>query len=278
MSGILYLVATPIGNLGDFSPRAVAMLEEADFIAAEDTRVSVKLLNHFGIKKPMVSYHQHNQNTAGPAILQRLLAGENCALVTDAGTPAISDPGESLVRLCADSGVTVQAIPGCCAMVSALAVSGLPTGRFTFEGFLSTNKKDRREHLQSLQGERRTMVFYEAPHKLCGTLEDLYEAFGDRPMALCREITKLHEETRRTTLAQAAAYYRENSPKGEFVLVIAGAEPVEETALTLEEGVELVLARRAAGERMKDAVRQVALDTGLNRNELYNAALKAGQE
>ena len=278
MSGILYLVATPIGNLGDFSPRAVAMLEEADFIAAEDTRVSVKLLNHFGIKKPMVSYHQHNQNTAGPAILQRLLAGETCALVTDAGTPAISDPGESLVRLCADSGVTVQAIPGCCAMVSALAVSGLPTGRFTFEGFLSTNKKDRREHLQSLQGERRTMVFYEAPHKLCGTLEDLYEAFGDRPMALCREITKLHEETRRTTLAQAAAYYRENSPKGEFVLVIAGAEPVEETALTLEEGVELVLARRAAGERMKDAVRQVALDTGLNRNELYNAALKAGQE
>ena len=278
MSGILYLVATPIGNLGDFSPRAVATLEEADFIAAEDTRVSVKLLNHFGIKKPMVSYHQHNQNTAGPAILQRLLAGETCALVTDAGTPAISDPGESLVRLCADSGVTVQAIPGCCAMVSALAVSGLPTGRFTFEGFLSTNKKDRREHLQSLLGERRTMVFYEAPHKLCGTLEDLYEAFGDRPMALCREITKLHEETRRTTLAQAAAYYRENSPKGEFVLVIAGAEPVEETALTLEEGVELVLARRAAGERMKDAVRQVALDTGFNRNELYNAALKAGQE
>ena len=278
MSGILYLVATPIGNLGDFSPRAVATLEEADFIAAEDTRVSVKLLNHFGIKKPMVSYHQHNQNTAGPAILQRLLAGETCALVTDAGTPAISDPGESLVRLCADSGVTVQAIPGCCAMVSALAVSGLPTGRFTFEGFLSTNKKDRREHLQSLQGERRTMVFYEAPHKLCGTLEDLYEAFGDRPMALCREITKLHEETRRTTLAQAVAYYRENPPKGEFVLVVAGAEPVEETALTLEEGVELVLARRAAGERMKDAVRQVALDTGLNRNELYNAALKAGQE
>lgn len=278
MSGILYLVATPIGNLGDFSPRAVATLEEADFIAAEDTRVSVKLLNHFGIKKPMVSYHQHNQNTAGPAILQRLLAGETCALVTDAGTPAISDPGESLVRLCADSGVTVQAIPGCCAMVSALAVSGLPTGRFTFEGFLSTNKKDRREHLQSLQGERRTMVFYEAPHKLCGTLEDLYEAFGDRPMALCREITKLHEETRRTTLARAAAYYRENPPKGEFVLVVAGAEPVEETALTLEEGVELVLARRAAGERMKDAVRQVALDTGLNRNELYNAALKAGQE
>ena len=180
MGGILYLVATPIGNLGDFSPRAVAVLEEADFIAAEDTRVSVKLLNHFGIKKPLVSYHQHNQNTAGPAILQRLLAGETCALVTDAGTPAISDPGEALVRLCADSGVTVQAIPGCCAVISALAVSGLPTGRFTFEGFLSTNKKSRREHLQSLLTEQRTMVFYEAPHKLCGTLDDLLAAFGDR--------------------------------------------------------------------------------------------------
>ncbi len=277
MGGILYLVATPIGNLGDFSPRAVAVLEEADFIAAEDTRVSVKLLNHFGIKKPLVSYHQHNQNTAGPAILQRLLAGETCALVTDAGTPAISDPGEALVRLCADSGVTVQAIPGCCAVISALAVSGLPTGRFTFEGFLSTNKKSRREHLQSLLAEQRTMVFYEAPHKLCGTLDDLLAAFGDRPVALCRELTKLHEEVRRTTLAQAAAYYQENAPKGEFVLVVAGAEPAEETAVTLEEGVAMVQERRAAGERMKDAVRQVALDTGLNRNELYTAALKAEQ-
>ncbi len=277
MGGILYLVATPIGNLGDFSPRAVAVLEEADFIAAEDTRVSVKLLNHFGIKKPLVSYHQHNQNTAGPAILQRLLAGETCALVTDAGTPAISDPGEALVRLCADSGVTVQAIPGCCAVISALAVSGLPTGRFTFEGFLSTNKKSRREHLQSLLTEQRTMVFYEAPHKLCGTLDDLLAAFGDRPVALCRELTKLHEEVRRTTLAQAVAYYQENAPKGEFVLVVAGAEPAEETAVTLEEGVAMVQERRAAGERMKDAVRQVALDTGLNRNELYTAALKAEQ-
>ena len=277
MSGILYLVATPIGNLGDLSPRALATLEAADFIAAEDTRVSVKLLNHFGVKKPLVSYHQHNQNTAGPAILARLLAGESCALVTDAGTPAISDPGESLVRLCGESGVTVQAIPGCCALVSALAVSGLPTGRFVFEGFLSTNKKDRRERLQALAGEERTMVFYEAPHKLCGTLEDLYGAFGDRALALCRELTKLHEETRRTTLAQAAAYYRENPPKGEFVLVVAGAEPVEAAAVTLGEGVALVLERRAAGERMKDAVRQVAQDTGLNRNDLYNAALKAAR-
>ena len=277
MAGKLYLVATPIGNLGDLSPRALETLERVDFIAAEDTRVSIRLLNHFSIKKPLVSYHQHNQNTAGPAILQRLLAGETCALVTDAGTPAISDPGEALVRLCADSGVTVQAIPGCCAVISALAVSGLPTGRFTFEGFLSTNKKSRREHLQSLLTEQRTMVFYEAPHKLCGTLDDLLAAFGDRPVALCRELTKLHEEVRRTTLAQAAAYYQENAPKGEFVLVVAGAEPAEETAVTLEEGVAMVQERRAAGERMKDAVRQVALDTGLNRNELYTAALKAEQ-
>lgn len=275
MSGTLYLVATPIGNLGDFSPRAVATLEQADFIAAEDTRVSVKLLNHFNIKKPLVSYHQHNHVTAGQAILARLLAGESCALVTDAGTPAISDPGEELVKLCAQADVPVVSIPGCSAVVNALAVSGLPTGRFTFEGFLSTNKKTRREHLQSLAGEQRTMVFYEAPHKLRGTLDDLLAAFGDRQVALCRELTKLHEEVRRTTLAQAVDFYRENDPKGEFVLVLAGAEPVQEAAVTLEEGVALVLARRAGGERMKDAVRQVSADTGLNKNELYAAALAA---
>lgn len=278
MSGTLYLVATPIGNLNDFSPRAVATLETADFIAAEDTRVSLKLLNHFSIKKPMVSYHQHNHITAGRAILERLLTGETCALVTDAGTPAISDPGAELVKLCAANDVPVLSIPGCCAMISALAVSALPTGRFTFEGFLTTNKKGRREHLQSLLDERRTMVFYEAPHKLLGTLADLYAAFGDRPITLCRELTKLHEETRRTTLAQAAAYYEENPPKGEFVLVVAGAEPTADAAVTLEEGASLVLARRDAGERMKDAVRQVSADTGLNRNELYEAALKAQKE
>ena len=275
MSGKLYLVATPIGNLGDFSPRAIAAMEEADFIAAEDTRVSIKLLNHFGIKKPLVSYHQHNCVTAGRAILDRLLSGEVCALVTDAGTPAISDPGEDLVKLCAEHDVPVYAIPGCCAVISALAVSGLSTRRFTFEGFLPVNKKERREQLKQLKNEQRTMVFYEAPHKLLGTLEDLQEAFGDRAVTLCREITKLHKETRRTTLDQAVAHYRENTPKGEFVLVIAGAEPVEEMAVTLDQGVEMVLARREAGERMKDAVRQVAADTGLNKNELYDAALKA---
>lgn len=274
MSGTLYLVATPIGNLGDFSPRAVETLENADFIAAEDTRVSIKLLNHFNIKKPLVSYHEHNHVSAGQAILARLLAGESCALVTDAGTPAVSDPGEDLVRLCAENGVRVLSIPGCCAAVNALAVSGLPTGRFTFEGFLTVNKKSRREHLDSLRGERRTMIFHEAPHKLAATLADLRDTFGpDRQIALCRELTKLHEETRRTTLGEAADYYAANPPKGEFVLVVAGAKQETGAAVTLEEGVEQVLALREQGMRLKDAAREVAEHTGLSKNELYTAAL-----
>ena len=278
MAGTLYLVATPIGNLGDFSPRAAETLAAVDFIAAEDTRVSVKLLNHFEIKKPLVSYHEHNHVTAGQAILSRLLAGESCALATDAGTPAISDPGEDLVALCAENGVAVQAVPGCCALISALAVSGLPTGRFVFEGFLPVNKAQRRERLQGLLGEERTVIFYEAPHRLRATLDDLLSAFGDRRIALCRELTKLHEETMRTTLAQAAEWYREREPKGEYVLVLDGAERREESAVALEQGVALVLERRARGERMKDAVRQVAADTGLGRNELYEAALEASRE
>ena len=275
MAGTLYLVATPIGNLGDFSRRAVETLQQADFIAAEDTRVSVKLLNHFEIKKPLVSYHEHNRTAAGAAIVERLLSGETCALVTDAGTPAISDPGEDLVRLCAENGITVQSIPGCCACITALAVSGLPTGRFTFEGFLSANKKERRTRLQELADEQRTMVFHEAPHKLRATLADMLEILGDRPIALCRELTKLHEETRRTTLQQAVEHYRDNEPRGEFVLVLGGAEKVEGPAVTLEQGVAMVLQLREEGQRMKDAVRQVSADTGLNKNELYDAALKA---
>lgn len=274
MSGTLYLVATPIGNLGDLSPRAVETLEAVDFIAAEDTRVSVKLLNHFSIKKPLVSYHEHNHVTAGQAILARLLAGESCALVTDAGTPAISDPGEDLVRLCAENGVEVLSIPGCCAAVNALAVSGLPTGRFTFEGFLTVNKKSRRERLDSLKTEERTMIFHEAPHKLRTTLEDLCAAFGpERRVALCRELTKLHEETIRTTLEQAVEFYTENAPKGEYVLVVAGAEPVQ-AAVTLEDGVAQVLALKRQGIRLKDAAREVAEHTGLSKNELYAAALE----
>ena len=275
MAGTLYLVATPIGNLGDFSPRGVETLQAADFIAAEDTRVSVKLLNHFGVKKPLVSYHEHNRAAAGQAILARLLAGESCALVTDAGTPAISDPGEGLVRLCGENGVTVEAIPGCCAAICALAVSGLPTGRFTFEGFLSANKKERRTALLKLKCEERTMVFHEAPHKLRATLADMAEILGDRPAALCRELTKLHEETLRTTLLQAAELYREKEPRGEYVLVVAGAQPAEEPAVSLEEGVRQVQRLREAGMKMKEAVRTVSAQTELNKNDLYEAVLKA---
>ena len=275
MAGTLYLVATPIGNLGDFSPRGVETLQTADFIAAEDTRVSVKLLNHFGIKKPLVSYHEHNRAAAGQAILARLLAGESCALVTAAGTPAISDPGEDLVRLCGENEVTVEAIPGCCAAICALAVSGLPTGRFTFEGFLSANKKERRTALLKLKCEERTMVFHEAPHKLRATLADMAEILGDRPAALCRELTKLHEETLRTTLLQAAELYREKEPRGEYVLVVAGSQPAEEPAVSLEEGVRRVQRLREAGMKMKEAVRTVSAQTELNKNDLYEAVLKA---
>ena len=279
MSGTLYLVATPIGNLGDFSPRAVDTLENADFIAAEDTRVSMKLLNHFGIKKPLVSYHEHNHVTAGQSILSRLLAGETCALVTDAGTPAISDPDEDLVRLCAENGVPVYSIPGCCAAVSALAVSGLPTGRFTFEGFLTVNKKSRRERLEQLKSEERTMIFHEAPHKLRTTLADLRDAFGpERRISLCREMTKLHEETMRCTIGEAVDYYELTEPKGEYVLVVAGAEPAEEPAATLEDGVRMVRQLREEGARTKDAVKEVATHTGLSRNELYAAVLAAERE
>ena len=278
MSGTLYLVATPIGNLEDLSPRAVETLAAVDFIAAEDTRVSLKLLNHFGIKKPLASYHEHNAAAAGQAVLGRLLAGESCALVTDAGTPAISDPGELLVRLCGENGVEVLSIPGCCAAVNALAVSGLPTGRFTFEGFLSVNKQSRREHLESLRGETRTMIFHEAPHKLRPTLADFCQAFGpERRIALCRELTKLHEETRRCTLGEAAAYYEENAPRGEYVLVVAGREPRQEAAVTLEEGAAQVLALLAQGVRLKEAAREVAEHTGLSKNELYAAALEQGR-
>ena len=276
MSGTLYLVPTPIGNLGDISRRMAETLEQADFIAAEDTRVTVKLLNHLGLKKPMVPYHRHSTEASGQAILSRLQAGESCALVTDAGTPAISDPGEELVARCGEAGIPVCAIPGPCALVTALAVSGQPTGRFTFEGFLAMNKKNRRAHLESLQGEERTMIFYEAPHKLAATLRDLADTFGaDRPLTLCRELTKLHEEVSRTTLGQAAAWYGENAPKGEFVLVVRGAEPLPEGEASLEDGLALVDRLRGEGMSLRDAVKRAARELGLSRNELYDAAVKA---
>lgn len=276
MAGTLYLVPTPIGNLGDISPRAKKTLAEADFIAAEDTRVTLKLLNHLEIKKPLVSYYEHNKAESGPRIVERLLAGECCALVTDAGSPAISDPGEDLVALCAEADICVCAIPGPCAVVTALSVSGLPTGRFCFEGFLSTNKKSRREHLDSLKGEMRTMIFYEAPHKLQNTLKDLCAAFGtERRISLCRELTKLHEQILRMTLGEALAYYTENDPRGEYVLVLEGAPEPAGQALTLEDAVALALQRIEGGASKKDAVREVSRETGFPKNALYEAVLQA---
>ena len=273
MTGILYIVGTPIGNLGDISPRAVETLEKADFVAAEDTRVTLKLLTHLGLQRPLVSYYEHNKAESGAAILRRLLAGESCALVTDAGMPAISDPGEDLVRLCAENGVPVLVVPGPSAVISALALSGLPTGRFTFEGFLSVNKSARFEHLDSLRRETRTMVFYEAPHKLVGTLRDMLEVLGDRPVALCRELTKIHEETVRTTLAQAAAYYAENAPRGEYVLVVAGAAEPSEPAVPLEDAVAMALDLRASGMSLKDAAKRASQRTGVPKNAIYDAAV-----
>ena len=279
MSGTLYLVPTPIGNLGDISRRIADTLEQADFIAAEDTRVTLKLLNHLRIKKPMVSYYRHNTAAGGEAVLRRLLSGESCALVTDAGTPAISDPGEELVAECVARSIPVVSIPGPCALITALAASGLPTGRFTFEGFLAMNKKNRRAHLEELQGERRTMIFYEAPHKLGSTLRDLAEAFGpERRIALCRELTKLHEEIWRTTLGEAAARYGAEAPRGEFVLVVEGAPQRPAETPSLERGAERAMELRAQGIPLKEAARQAAKELGLSRNEIYALVVRNGSK
>lgn len=275
MSGMLYLVPTPIGNLGDISQRCRQTLEEADFIAAEDTRVTLKLLNHLGIRKNLVSYYEHNKTQKGDVILERILAGETCALVSDAGSPAISDPGEELVKQCAQAGITVCAIPGPCAVITALSISGQSTGRFCFEGFLSTAKKSRREHLESLVQETRTMIFYEAPHKLVNTLESMAEVFGpDRPISLCRELTKLHEEVIRTTLAGALELYAQQPPKGEFVLVVAGAVPAVKEAATAEDAARRVAELMADGLSRKDAVKQTAKELDLPKNVVYDAALE----
>ena len=275
MAGMLYLVPTPIGNLSDISIRCRQTLELADFIAAEDTRVSLKLLNHLGIKKPLVSYFEHNKAQKGDMIVERILAGETCALVSDAGSPAISDPGEELVKQCAEAGITVCAIPGPCAVITALSISGQATGRFCFEGFLSTAKKSRRDHLESLVAETRTMVFYEAPHKLLNTLEDMAAVFGeDRSISLCRELTKLHEEVIRTTLGGAIELYNQQPPKGEFVLVVAGAAPAEEKVATVEDALQRVKDLMDGGLSRKDAVKQAAQELHLPKNVVYDAALE----
>ncbi len=270
--GTLYLVATPIGNLADLSERAVKVLSEVDFIAAEDTRNSMRLLSYLGISKPMISYFEHNKRERGEQIAQRLEAGESCALITDAGTPAISDPGEDMVALCAARGIPVTSIPGPVASITALTLSGLPTGRLTFEGFLSTNKSERRAHLSSLIGESRTMLFHEAPHKLCTTLADLSATFGaERRIALCRELTKLNEEIQRMTLGEAIAHYESTAPRGEYVLVVEGRKnAVSEAAFWEGMGIPSHVQHYMDGGMSKmDAIKQAARDRGVPKNEVY---------
>lgn len=273
MSGKLYVVGTPIGNLSDFSPRAVETLASVDFIAAEDTRVTLKLLNHFEIKKPMVSYFEHNRRERGEIILERIKSGENCAIVTDAGMPAISDPGEDLVDLCLSNGITIESVPGPTAFATAMAMSGLPSGRFTFEGFLSVNKPSRREHLEEIVSERRTMVFYEAPHKLTATLKDLYKYLGDRRIALIKELTKIHETVERTTLSEACEKYSAQTPKGEFVIVIEGSTEPKQKEVSLDEAVALAKGLVENGMAINDAAKEIAKETKLKKGDIYKALL-----
>lgn len=269
MSGTLYVVGTPIGNLGDISPRALETLSNCDFIAAEDTRVTLKLLNRFEIKKPMVSYFEHNRFERGPMIAERLLSGENCALVTDAGMPAISDPGEDLVKLCIEKGIKVESVPGPCAFTTALAISGMPSRRFSFEGFLPVEKSARREHISWLLGETRTMIFYEAPHKLLQTLKDLYTALGDREIAIVRELTKIHEQVIRTTLCNAAEKYSKEEIKGEIVLIVGGAQPEEKEEMTLEQAVEYAKELVDKGESKTVAAKIAAKESGCKKGDIY---------
>ena len=271
MSGTLFVVGTPIGNLGDISPRALKTLEECDFIAAEDTRVTLKLLNHFEIKKPLISYFEHNRRQKGEYITDRILGGENCAIVTDAGMPAVSDPGEDLVALCHEKGIPVSVVPGPSAFVAAIALSGLPVGRFTFEGFLSVSKVSRREHLEDVKKEKRTMVFYEAPHKLSATLSDMYAYFGDRRIAIVREITKIHEEVIRLSLKEAAEKYKEENLKGEIVLVIEGYTEDEDDEPTLEDAILKAKEYMNEGMSVSFAAKQAAKDTGIKKGDIYKA-------
>lgn len=278
MSGKLYVVGTPIGNLGDISPRAVEVLGSVDFIAAEDTRVSVKLLNHFGIKNELVSYFEHNKKEKGEYIISRILSGENAAIITDAGMPAISDPGEDLVRQAIENGVETESVPGPSAFTAALSVAGMSTGRFCFEGFLSVNKNERRIHLEELIDERRTMVFYEAPHKLKATLKDFEKTFGEaREIALVKEITKLHETVLKTTVGEAVKYYEENLPKGEFVIILAGAEKKREEGYTVEQAVEIAKGLIAQGLSASAAAKEAHTITGMRKNEIYRL-LNSGAE
>ena len=274
MSGKLYVVGTPIGNLEDITYRAVRIFSEVDFICAEDTRVTMKLLNHFEIKKPLVSYHEHSASHVSENIIERLQSGESCAVVTDAGMPCISDPGEDLVRKCRDIDIPVEAVPGPTAMATAAAVCGIPASRFAFEGFLSVTKKQRFAHLKSVSGDTHTLIFYEAPHKLRSTLEDMLKYFGDRRISICRELTKLHEEVIRTTLSEAIIYYETNSPRGEYVLVIEGAGEEEQSSeYTLEDAVRLASELTEKGMKLAEACKEAAAVTGLRENDIYSALM-----
>ncbi len=277
--GTLYVVGTPIGNLGDFSPRAVETLEKVDFIAAEDTRVTVKLLNHFGIKKPMVIYQKFNEFEQGDIIVSRLLNGESCAIVTDAGMPCISDPGETLVKLCIKADVKVEVVPGPSAVISALAVSGLSVSRFTFEGFLSVKRTSRMEHLMELRHERRTMVFYEAPHKLLSTLKDMNSVFGERNIVVVKELTKIHETSWRGTLSEAVRYHTENPPKGEYVLVLEGEqEKKEESRDPMEEAVSIAKELMEKGKPASMAAKEAAKLTGQTKGDVYKLLIAEDEE
>ncbi len=272
MSGKLYIVGTPIGNLEDFSPRAQRILSEVDFIAAEDTRVTVKLLNHLKIAKPMVAYFEHNKKERGITVIDRILAGETCAIVTDAGMPAISDPGEDLIRECHEHGIEVESVPGPTAFATALALSGMPSGRFCFEGFLSVNKPSRKQHLEEVKHERRTMIFYEAPHKLIKTLADMYAVFGERKIAIVREITKIHETVMRTTFSEALEFYKQNEPRGEYVLIIEGA--AEEIATyTLQDAVNMAKKFIDEGQSASFAAKEAAQITGIKKSDIYKQML-----
>ena len=272
MRGKLYIVGTPIGNLSDFSPRAIETLKNADFLAVEDTRVTVKLLNHFGIKKEMLAYYEHNKNSKGNLIIERLLNGESCALVSDAGMPAISDPGEDLVKAAYENGIEVESVPGPSAVITALAISGMPSGRFCFEGFLTMNKIGRREHLNSLKTEKRTMIFYEAPHKLIATLNDMLATFGDRKIAIVRELTKLHESVFHTTLSEAVEYYTQNAPRGEFVLIVNGIKE-EVTVYSLDDALKIANRLIAEGQSTSCAAKEAANITGLKKGDIYKSLL-----
>lgn len=277
MSGKLFVVGTPIGNLQDMTFRGIETLKSVDFICAEDTRVTAKLLNYFDIKKPLISYHEHNAKQSGEAILKKILGGESCAVVTDAGMPCISDPGEDLVKLCSESGVEVCVVPGPTAAMSAVAISGLSTKRFSFEGFLSTTKKNRLEHLQQAAKLNCTMIFYEAPHKLIYTLQDMLEYFGDRKISMCRELTKIHEEVIRTTISGAIEYYSDKTPRGEYVLVIEGAEE-ESTELTLDDAVSEVIKMTSKGMKPTDACKFVAKESPFSKSQLYARLLENDDE